>query len=368
MTAPDNAPDNAPGNAADPVPDLIVLPIPTHSPNTHNTSPTSVEEGATTHDSPVETAHAVLEHTLHTLQTYLTDDRLADTRLLLLTHQAVAVNNNDPIDLTTAPLWGLIRTAQTEHPGRIHLIDHDTHPNSLTTLPQATATAHHHNEPHTALRTGTHLTPRLTPHTPQPTEPAQPHTWDPNGTVLITGGLTGIGALLAHHLATHHHIRHLHLAGRRGHNTPGADQLLTDLTTAGAHVTITATDITDPHAVHTLINSIPHDHPLTAVIHAAGITHDTPLATLTPHHLHPVLAPKIDGAYHLHHHTRHHNLAAFILFSSISGLLGGAAQANYAAANTFHDALAHHRHTTGLPATSLAWGLWAHTSTLTTNL
>ncbi|MBE3016358.1 SDR family NAD(P)-dependent oxidoreductase, partial [Microbispora sp. NEAU-D428] len=313
--------------------------------------------------SPVGAAHVVLEHTLHTLQTYLADDRLADTRLLVLTHQAIATTHDDPINLATAPIWGLIRTAQTEHPGRIHLIDHDNQ--SLTALPQAAATAHHHDEPHTALRTGTQLTPRLTAHTPQPTHP---QTWDPNGTVLITGGLTGIGALLAHHLATHHHIRHLHLIGRRGHHTPGTDQLLAELTAAGAHVTVTAADITDPHTVHTLIRSIPPEHPLTAVIHAAGITHDTPLTALTPDHLHPVLAPKIDGAYHLHHHTRHHNLAAFILFSSISGLLGGAAQANYAAANTFHDALAHHRHTQGLPATSLAWGLWAHTSTLTTNL
>ncbi|WP_204289711.1 SDR family NAD(P)-dependent oxidoreductase, partial [Microbispora amethystogenes] len=181
----------------------------------------------------------------------------------------------------------------------------------------------------------------------------QPRGWDPDGTVLITGGLTGIGALLAHHLATTHGIRHLHLVGRRGHHTPGADTLIHDLTTAGAHVTVTATDITDPHAVEHLITSIPPEHPLTAVIHAAGITHDTPLHAITPNHLHPVLAPKIDGATHLHHHTRHHNLAAFILFSSISGLLGGAAQANYAAANTFHDALAHHRHTHNLPATSL---------------
>ncbi|WP_204053406.1 beta-ketoacyl reductase, partial [Microbispora siamensis] len=337
-----SATDNATDNAADPVPDLIVLPIPTHPGH-------GPDDG-----NPVGAAHVVLEHTLHTLQTYLADDRLADTRLLVLTHQAAAVNSDEPIDLATAPIWGLIRTAQTEHPGRIHLIDHDNHPHSLTALPQAAATAHHHNEPHTALRTGTQLTPRLTPHTHLN---AEPRTWDPNGTVLITGGLSGIGALLAHHLATHHHIRHLHLIGRRGHHTPGADTLIHDLTQTGAQVTVTAADITDPDAVHTLIRSIPDDHPLTAVIHAAGITHDTPLTTLTPDHLHPVLAPKIDGAYHLHHHTRHHNLAAFILFSSISGILGGAAQANYAAANTFHDALAHHRHTQRLPATSLAWGL-----------
>ncbi|KAA9373068.1 SDR family NAD(P)-dependent oxidoreductase, partial [Microbispora cellulosiformans] len=373
-------------DAAEPAPDVIVLPItPHHATGNGNArngttgadNAAHVEPEQATHatgsnsrtgENPVAAAHAVAEHTLAALQTFLADDRLSGTRLLVLTHNAVATTSQQPIDLVTAPVWGLIRSAQTEHPGRIHLIDH--HHETAGLLPQAAATACHHDEPHTALRDGTLLTPRLIAHTTQhKAEEVQPRGWDPDGTVLITGGLTGIGALLARHLATTHGIRHLHLTGRRGHHTPGADTLIRDLTTAGAHVTVTAADITDPHAVEALIASIPADHPLTAVIHAAGITHDTPLHTLTPnHHLHPVLAPKIDGATHLHHHTRHHNPAAFILFSSISGLLGGAAQANYAAANTFHDALAHHRHTQRLPATSLAWGLWAHTSTLTAGL
>ncbi|WSS06668.1 SDR family NAD(P)-dependent oxidoreductase [Microbispora sp. NBC_01189] len=352
-------------DTAEPAPDVIVLPV--HQERAISADNSAGEDGRADVDNPVAAAHAVAEHTLATLQAYLADDRLSGTRLLVLTHHAVVTTTEQPIDLVTAPVWGLIRSAQTEHPGRIHLIDHDHDSPGL--LPQAAATARHHDEPHTALRHGTLLTPRLTQHRSEDApEDVQPRAWDPDGTVLITGGLTGIGALLAHHLATTHGIRHLHLVGRRGHHTPGADTLIRQLTTAGAHVTITAADITDPHAVHHLITSIPAEHPLTAVVHAAGITHDTPLHALTPDHLHPVLAPKIDGATHLHHHTRHHNLAAFVLFSSISGLLGGAAQANYAAANTFHDALAHHRHTQGLPATSLAWGLWAHTSTLTAGL
>ncbi|WTZ23843.1 type I polyketide synthase [Microbispora sp. NBC_01389] len=381
-------------DAAEPAPDVIVLPITHHAtgndnaldgttgggnaaptrpeqatPATGNNSTTGEDNRAG--DSPVAAAaHAVAERTLTLLQTYLADDRLSGTRLLVLTHHAVATTTEQPIDLVTAPIWGLIRSAQTEHPGRIHLIDHhhDRVHDTAALLPQAVATARHHDEPHTALRHGTLLTPRLVPAPEGAPDDVQPRAWDPDGTVLITGGLTGIGALLAHHLATTHGIRHLHLVGRRGHHTPGAPDLIQQLTTAGAHVTLTATDITDSSAFEHLIASIPAEHPLTAVVHAAGITHDTPLHALTPDHLHPVLAPKIDGATHLHHHTRHHNLAAFVLFSSISGLLGGAAQANYAAANTFHDALAHHRHTQGLPATSLAWGLWAHTSTLTAGL
>ncbi|WP_345533508.1 polyketide synthase dehydratase domain-containing protein, partial [Microbispora amethystogenes] len=234
-------------DAAEPAPDVIVLPIHqeqaiwddnTASSTTTSDSTDSAEpeqgipatgnnsrtrEDGRAGENPVAAAHAVTETTLATLQTFLADDRLSGTRLLVLTHHAVATTSQQPIDLTTAPVWGLIRSAQTEHPGRIHLIDHDRDHDTAGLLPQAAATARHHDEPHTALRDATLLTPRLTPHTtrhrPEPApedapEDAQPRGWDPDGTVLITGGLTGIGALLAHHLATTHGIRHLHLVGR----------------------------------------------------------------------------------------------------------------------------------------------------------
>ncbi len=117
-----------------------------------------------------------------------------------------------------------------------------------------------------------------------------------------------------------------------------------------------------------LIASIPEEHPLTAVIHTAGTLDDTTLTSLTPDRLHPVLAPKIDAAWNLHHATQHLNLTAFILYSSAAGTLGNPGQANYAAANTYLDALAHHRHHHGQPATSLAWGYWKHTTNLTHHL
>jgi NADPH:quinone reductase-like Zn-dependent oxidoreductase/NAD(P)-dependent dehydrogenase (short-subunit alcohol dehydrogenase family)/acyl carrier protein len=193
-----------------------------------------------------------------------------------------------------------------------------------------------------------------------------PAEFDPDGTVLITGGTGTLGAHIARHLATTHHIRHLLLISRHGPDAPGATTLAADLTTAGARPVITACDAADPHALAALLDTLPR--PLTAVIHAAGTLADATLTHLTPSHLTQVLRPKADAAWNLHHQTRNHPLRAFILFSSLAATIGSPGQANYAAANAYLDALAHHRHAHGLPATSIAWGLWQDTSTMTSHL
>ncbi|MFW6725353.1 SDR family NAD(P)-dependent oxidoreductase, partial [Streptomyces sp. MAR4 CNY-716] len=195
-----------------------------------------------------------------------------------------------------------------------------------------------------------------------------PRALDPDGTVLITGGTGVLAGLTAHHLITEHGARHLLLASRSGPHHPDAAALSEELEALGAEITLTACDVTDPDAVHALVDSVDERHPLTAVIHTAGALNDAVLTKITPAGLHPVLAPKVDAAYHLHQATRHLDLAHFVLYSSAAGTLGNPGQANYAAANTYLDALAHHRTRQGLPTTSLAWGYWKQATGLTAHL
>ncbi|WP_240003685.1 type I polyketide synthase [Streptomyces cinnamoneus] len=293
---------------------------------------------------------------LTAIQQWLTDQRFTHTRLAVVTHHAIAALPGEDIpDLDAAAVWGLTRSAQTENPGRILLIDLDDPTTPLPDLTTATTTG----ETQLALRAGTLLTPRLVK--------THRHN-DPDlttGTTLITGGTGTLGTLIARHLITNHNVRDLVLVSRRGDTAPGATQLRTELETLGAHVRIQACDITDHDALTTLITSLPD---LRTVIHTAATLDDATLTSLNTHRLHHVMAPKANAARHLHELTRHHNLNAFILFSSAAGILGNAGQANYAAANATLDALATHRHATGLPATSIAWGFWEHRSELTERL
>ncbi|MEV0430986.1 SDR family NAD(P)-dependent oxidoreductase, partial [Micromonospora sp. NPDC050495] len=307
--------------------------------------------------------HDLVDRTLAALRRWLSDDRCATSRLIVVTRGAVAARaGEDVTDLPAAALWGLVRSAQSENPDRISLVDLDPAGDDL--LGAAAATG----RPQLAVRDGALLVPRVVRMSAATTEDGGSAGWDPEGTVLITGGTGTLGALLAEHLTTTGQTRHLLLASRRGPNAPNATDLTTRLQNLGATVTVVACDTADPDAVTALIGGVPDAHPLTAVFHTAGTTDDATLHTMTTDQVHTVLRPKVDAAWHLHHATRHLPLAAFVLYSSAAGTLGSPGQANYAAANTYLDALAHHRHHQGLPATSLAWGLWAHTSTITATL
>ncbi|MBL1102851.1 SDR family NAD(P)-dependent oxidoreductase, partial [Streptomyces coffeae] len=191
---------------------------------------------------------------------------------------------------------------------------------------------------------------------------------DPDGTVLITGGTGTLGGLVAEHLVRAWRTGHVTLVSRRGPNAPSAKELSSRLEELGAEVRIVAADVTDAAAVNGLIADIDPAHPLTGVIHAAGVVDDAVVTSQTPERLARVWAAKATAAAHLHAATAHLRLGMFVTFSSAAGVMGSPGQSNYAAANAFCDALAAHRQAEGLPAVSVAWGLWAESSDMTGNL
>ncbi|MEV1086025.1 SDR family NAD(P)-dependent oxidoreductase, partial [Streptomyces sp. NPDC050211] len=195
-----------------------------------------------------------------------------------------------------------------------------------------------------------------------------PPSFGPYGTVLITGGTGSLGSAVARHLVTAHGVRHLVLAGRSGMAAEGAAALAAELTAHGAEITVRACDAGDRAQLAALIADIPADRPLTAVVHTAGVLADGTLPTLTPDGLDTVLHPKVDAVLNLHDLTRDLDLSAFVLYSSSSALFGSPGQGGYAAANAFLDAFAGYRRSLGLPATSLAWGLWSTDSRMAGHL
>ncbi|MFF8563317.1 SDR family NAD(P)-dependent oxidoreductase, partial [Streptomyces albidoflavus] len=289
---------------------------------------------------------------LDRVREWLAEDGFADARLAVLTNGAVATGAAAP-DLVQAAVWGMVRSAQSEHPGRIVLVDADGDADSLSSLARVPIDA----EPQLALRGEKLSAPRLSRVTEDSGATAA---LDVSGTVLVTGAIGGLGALVARHLVTAYGARRLLLTSRRGWEADGADTLVAELSELGAAVTVAACDIADRDALAALLASIPDEHPLTTVVHTAGVVDDGTVESLTPGQFDRVLSPKVDGALHLHELVDAR--ACFVLFSAAAGPFGNPGQANYAAANCFLDALAQHRRAAGLHAVSLAWGLWAERS------
>ncbi|MBP5941842.1 SDR family NAD(P)-dependent oxidoreductase [Streptomyces sp. LBUM 1476] len=167
-----------------------------------------------------------------------------------------------------------------------------------------------------------------------------------------------MGALTARHLVSRYGARHLLLCSRRGADAPGALELGAELSALGARVSFAACDPGYREAAEALVASVPAEHPLTAVFHCAGTVSDAVVQNLTAEQVEEVMRVKARAAWHLHELTRDMDLSAFVLYSSVAGLLGGPGQGSYSAANAFLDALAVHRYAGGAHAVSLAWGYW----------
>ncbi len=298
------------------------------------------------------TALAATRSALARVQAWLADEEHAAERLVLLTEGAVAGADGESPDPTAAALWGLLRSARSEHPGRFALIDSDGSEASAKALEGALSLTA--EEPEIALRAGGLRVPRLAP--AAPAEPAA-EPLDPDSTVLVTGGLSGIGALVARHLVASHGARRLLLASRRGIESEGAAELVGELEAGGAAVTVRACDVSDREQLRELFDAVDPEHPLGTIVHSAGLVDDGLIESLDEERLARVFEPKAKAAWHLHELSRDRGAPRLLFFSSIAGALGGAAQANYSAANAFLDALAQRRRAEGLPAVSLGWGL-----------
>ncbi|WP_340556930.1 type I polyketide synthase [Streptomyces sp. GSL17-111] len=358
-----------------PAPEVVLLPL------DHATKPGGAL-GADPRKVPAS-VRAAAAGLLDVLRAWLAAPGLTGSRLVAVwtgvpgadgrPEEDAAAADGSPTGLVTAALRGLVRSARTEHPRRFGLLavpagpagpaDSAPDPGVLAQAVRAVR-----EEPEVAIGGDTLWVPRLSTAPPAPgSDTGDLREPDPEGTVLVTGGTGALGAQVARRLATGG-ARHLLLVSRRGEQAPGAADLAQELAAAGARVTVAACDVGDRSALAAVLAAVPPAHPLTAVVHAAGVTDDATLGNQSEGHLATAFAPKVDAAWHLHELTKDTDLTQFVLFSSASGAFGGAGQANYAAANAFLDALARLRHAQGLPALSLAWGPWDESSALTAAL
>ncbi|MFI9825707.1 SDR family NAD(P)-dependent oxidoreductase, partial [Streptomyces sp. NPDC052013] len=319
---------------------------------------------ATPDGAVADAARQAAAAALDLVRRWLAREWPGDATLAVTTRRAVSVDGETP-DPAQAAVWGLLRSAQSEHPGRFVLVDLDPDVDLGVTDDQpdwgAVLGA---DEPQLAVRGGRLLAPRLTRAASAPTDRAP--VFGPEGTVVITGGTGGLGAVFARHLAGTHGVRHLLLLSRRGPATDGAAELVAELEGLDCHVRVVACDVSDRDRLAAALGEA--ERPVTAVVHAAGVLDDGVIESLTPEQIDRVMRPKADAAWHLHELTVDADLTAFVLFSSVSALIGSPGQANYAAANATLDALAGIRRAAGLPATSMAWGLWADTAGMAAQL
>ncbi|WP_460407420.1 type I polyketide synthase, partial [Actinophytocola sediminis] len=311
-----------------------------------------IETGTPVPEVVVASCSGVYE-ILELTQAWLADDRFVGSRLAVLSRGAVATTPDEFVtDPVGASVWGLVRAAEAENPGRFVLVDHVGDRLSAGELASALGSG----ATQVAVRDGIARAPRLG--RVSAGDPV-PVVWG-SGRVLVTGGTGTLGRLVARHLVVEHGVRELLLVSRRG-----ADEALRDeLAGLGAEVVFAAVDAADREALAGVLAKFP----VSAVVHCAGVLDDGLLTTLTPERFTGVLAAKMTAAENLYELTRDSDLSAFVTFSSGAATVGGAGQANYATANAFLDGFASWLRGRGVRATSLAWGMWDERSQLTRHL
>ncbi|MFE2950225.1 type I polyketide synthase [Embleya sp. NPDC059267] len=277
-------------------------------------------------------------------------------RMWCLTRGAVSTGPSDPPrHVDQAGIWGLGRTVALEHPtlwgGLLDLPDTLDEPAWARTA----AMIADGSEDQVAVRAAGVRVRRLAA-----ARAVGDHAeWRPAGRILITGGTSGLGALVAR-WAAERGADELVLVGRRGPDTPGVSDLTAELATLGARTTVVSCDLADRAAVARLVADLDADgEPIRAVVHTAGLAQDRAVLDTDPGTCADILAGKAVGAANLDAVLGARELDAFVLFSSVAGTWGGGVQGVYAAANATLDALAEQRRSRGLAATSIAWGPWA---------
>ncbi len=316
-----------------------------------DTSPESLESAITL--GPVSV--------LHLVQALAQAGWSAPPRLWLVTGgaQVTATSETEagPVSIAQAPVWGMARTIEHEHPElRCTCVDLSAGggPEEVGALFQEVWTDGRDGD--VALRGSRRYVERLKRYdAPEPTETAA---FTEEASYLITGGLGALGLVVAKWMAEHG-ARHLVVMGR-GDASASAQEALDALRAAGTEVIVAQGDVAKADQIAAVLESIGESMPpLRGVVHAAGIADDAILQCLDEQKLRKVMAPKVQGAWNLHTLTRDAELDFFVLFSSAASLLGPPGAANYAAANAFLDALAWHRRAEGRPALSVNWGPWA---------